>query len=179
MMFKILLSIVCLPILFQACNPPGSTSENEKVVLAGSWKFVADQELDSNNLIVKEDTNVDGLLIYTADGKMSVQLLWQGTRKPMITDSIMNQDGISSGLGLGTNTWTTDQARLIIDTYDAYFGNYSVDWEHNIVTHIIDGNLRPEKNGTTYRRVFTVQDDTLLLRSTDLSKRWQTKWVKN
>jgi hypothetical protein len=178
-MFKTLLSIVCLPILLHACNPSGPIAENQKVVLTGSWKFVADQELDSNNRVVKEDTTVDGLLIYTADGKMSVQLLWQGTRRPILTDSIMNQDGISSGLGLGTNTWTSDQARLIIDTYDAYFGNYIVDWKDNIVTHVIDGTLRPEKTGTTYRRIFAVTDDTLLLRSTDPSKKWQAKWVRN
>jgi hypothetical protein len=165
--------------MLYACNRSSTSSETDKPVLTGSWKFVADQELDSNNLVVKEDKNVDGLLIYTAGGKMSVQLLWQGTRNPIVTDSIMNQDGISSGLGLGINNWTADQAKLIIDTYDAYFGNYTVDWKNSIVTHTIDGNLRPEKAGTAYSRKFTVKDDTLLLRSTDLSKKWQAKWIRN
>ena len=109
---------------------------------------------------------------------MSAQLVWNGTRNQIMSDTIMNHDGISYGTGLGINTWTREQARTIIDTYDAYFGDYVIDWKNQVITHSITGNLRPEKPGTIYKRRFQLKGDTLLLRSTDSKMKWQVAWVK-
>ena len=176
---KIFLFIVIAAI--QSCNPANQKQDNTDNLLIGSWKFIADQELDNNNRGKNEATNVSGLLIYTVDKKMSVQLLWRGSRTSIVNDTIMNQDGKSFGVGLGNNSWTLDQSRKIIDTYDAYFGDYTIDWKNKIVTHIISGNLRPEKEATSYKRSFQIKDDTLFLRSADPdpNMKWQTKWVKN
>ncbi len=164
-----------------SCEPVHQKQQNNDKLLSGSWKFIADQEVDDNNQVKNEDTSVSGLLIYTVDGKMSVHLLWQGSRASLMNDTIMNQDGKSFGVGLGNNSWTPDQSRKIIDTYDAYFGDYSVDWKNKIVTHTIGGNLRPEKEGTTYKRAFQINGDTLFLRSADPdpNMKWQTKWIRN
>ena len=169
-----------LVVTIQSCNTNQKQAHNTNA-LVGSWKFVADQELDNSNHVIKEDTNVSGLLIYTADGKMSVQLLWHGSRASLISDTIMNQDGKSLGVGLGNNSWTLDQSRQIIDTYDAYFGDYATDWDNKIVTHRISGNLRPEKEGTSYKRAFENVADTLFLKSADPDPniKWRTKWIKN
>ena len=165
----------------QSCQTTIQKQEPNNKLLIGSWKFIADQELDDNNQVKNQDTNVSGLLIYTLDGKMSVQLLWHKSRALLVSDSIMKQDGKSFGVGLGNNTWTLDQARKIIDTYDAYFGVYSVNWKDKIVTHTISGNLRPEKERTSYKRAFQVKGDTLFLRSADPAPnmKWQTMWIRN
>jgi hypothetical protein len=178
---KLILCIILMSSIFlQSCNISTNKSKNgNNDLLVGSWKFIADQELDSANRISKQDTSVSGLLIYTLDGKMSVQLLWRGTRSSMINDTIMNQDGKSYGLGSGSNTWTIEQSRKIIDTYDAYFGNYTIDWNKSIVIHTITGNLRPEKVGTSYKRAFQLKGDTLFLRSVDPAMKWQTAWLRN
>ncbi len=171
--------LICMG-MFQSCQTSPQKEVKENPSFTGSWKFVADQEIDNNNQVKNEDTNVRGLLIYTDEGKMSVQLLWHGSRASMLTDSIMNQDGKATGVGMGNNTWTPDQARKIIDTYDAYFGDYSVDWSNHIVTHTISANLRPEKEGAVYKRAYNLVGDTLYLRSADpdTTMRWQTKWIK-
>jgi Lipocalin-like domain len=147
--------------------------------LVGTWKFIADQLLDSTFQVIKEDTAVDGLLIYTPDGKMSVQFIWKGSRGAIIHDSIMKQDGMSTGLGLGNNTWSLDQARQLIDTYEAYFGDYQVDWNTQTVSHIISGNLRPDKAGVVKKRIFKLTGDTLLLRSADPMESWGVLCVRN
>ena len=147
--------------------------------LVGTWKFVADQLLDSNYQVIKEDTAVDGLLIYTPDGKMSVQFSWNGSRVPMMDDSIMKQDGMSTGLGLGNNTWSLDQARQLIDTYEAYFGDYRVDWNTHIVSHIISGSIRPDKAGIVKKRIFKLSGDSLLLHSADPLEKWGVLCVRN
>lgn len=135
--------------------------------------------MDSTGAVINHDTNVDGLLIYAPDGKMNVQLLYKGTRQKIITDTIMNGDGASSHLGLGFNTWSTEQARTIIDTYDAYFGDYSIDWKNHIVTHTMTGNLRPEKSRTIYKRQFKLKNDTLFLQDAKPNQYWKVVWVKN
>lgn len=172
---------IILLIGMQSCNTvttkPGNENENK---LAGSWKVVADQLLDSSYHVIDQDTNIAGLIIYMPDGKMSAQILWKGIRSPIMTDSIMQHDNAATAtLGLGFNTWTFEQTRKLIDTYDSYFGNYTVDWKTNIVTHIMTGNLRPEKEGTVYKRIFKLKGDSLFLRSKDPASRWQVACVRN
>lgn len=169
-----IVSAIALMVLIQSCN---NTHTNQP--LTGSWQIVADQLLDSSNNIIRQDTSVSGLLIYLPNGKMSVQILWKALRASMINDTIMKQDGASAGLGLGFNTWTGAQARKLIDTYDSYFGEYIVDGKTNTVTHTMVGNLRPEKQGTVYKRIFQLKGDSLFLKSTDPALRWQTALTRN
>jgi hypothetical protein len=152
--------------------------QNEKPPHIGTWEFIADQVVDSEGNVIEQDTAVSGILIYTKDGYMSVQLLWNNVRQPIMSDSIMQNDGNSTGLGIGQNTWTPEQDNVLIDSYDAYFGKYSVDSAEGIVTHKINGNMRPEKALTEYRRKFLIKGDTLFLRSVDPKFKWQTVWVK-
>lgn len=146
--------------------------------LHGAWSLKADQMVDVSGKVVEEDTHVDGRLVYSPNGYMSVQLVWWSKREPLMSDTVMRADGISSGVGLGTNSWSAEQNRAWMDSYDAYFGTYQVDEANHIVTHIVQGNLRPEKIGTEYRRVFTLKSDTLFLRSVNPKDRWQTLWVR-
>jgi len=178
-MRTLLFSIFILPFILYSCKQSSNKAKNDNEPLLGSWRFVEEQELDSNGAVINRYTNVEGLLIYSPDGKMNVQLLYKGTRQRIITDTIMNNDGMSSHLGLGFNTWPTEQARTIIDTYDAYFGDYSIDWKEQVVTHTMTGNLRPEKSGTIYKRRFQLRNDTLFLRDAKPNQYWQVIWVKN
>jgi hypothetical protein len=175
---KILPAIIFIT-LFSCNSAKIEIKEETTNDLAGAWRAVADQLIDSSGNVVRQDTNVSGLIIYTADGKMSAQILWKGVRSPLMNDSIMKQDGISTGLGIGSNTWSPEQERKLIDSYDSYFGDYTVDWKANIVTHTMAGNLRPEKEGTVYKRLFKIKNDSLFLRSTDTASRWQVAWVRN
>lgn len=166
-------------ILILSCNPTSNQIGSDTTYnLVGTWKFAADQLLDSNYNVIKEDTAVDGLLIYTAEGKMSVQFIWKDRRGPVMGDSIMKQDGFSAGLGLGNNTWSHELSRLFIDTYEGYFGNYEIDNETNTVSHILSGSLRPDKAGTVKKRIFKLQSDSLFLRSADADDRWGVLCVR-
>ena len=168
------LLFVCL-----SCNTGNTgTQTKEENKLIGAWKAVADQQLDSNNNVIREDTTVAGLIIYTQEGKMSAQILWKGIRSQIMNDSIMKKDGNPTSLGLGYNTWNMDELKNLVDSYDSYFGDYAVDWKTNTVTHIMTGNLRPEKEGTIYKRIFRLKDDSLFLRSADPAARWQMAWIR-
>lgn len=173
--------LYCLVIaMLLCCHTPAESGQKENTnALTGTWKFVADQLLDKNDHIIEQDTAVSGVLIYTADGKMSVQFFWKGKRASMINDSIMKNSGNSTGLGLGNNSWTLDQSRKLIDTYEAYYGDYGVDWKTNVVTHTITGNLRPVTEGTVYKRIFQLRGDSLFLKSDDPAERRGVACVRN
>jgi Lipocalin-like domain len=177
-MKSLLAALIISSLFLQCCKTADKKSEIDNP-LTGSWSFIADQEIDSAGNVINQDTNVTGLLIYAPDGKMSIQSLWKGTRASIITDSIMKQDGVTQGVGLGSNSWSVEQARKLIDTYDAYFGDYSIDKTKNEVTHTITGNLRPEKPTSSYTRSFRIKGDTLFFRSTYKDMKWQTAWLKN
>ena len=170
---------IVLLIFILACHRNNNKAETESEnKLAGSWQFIADQLMDSADHVIKQDTAVSGLLIYTPGGKISVQFLWKATRAPVLNDTLMNKDGKSNGLGLGFNTWDTEEARRLIDTYDAYFGDYRVDWNTNTMTHIVTGSLRPEKEGTIHKRIFQLKADSLFLKSADPAARWRAACVR-
>jgi len=158
---KSLLSALFISSIFlQCCKTADKKKSENDNPLTGSWNFIADQEIDSAGNVINQDTAVTGLLIYTVDGRMSIQSLWKGTRASMINDSIMKQDGSTLGLGLGSNSWDIEQARKLIDTYAC--------------------NLRPDKAGTSYAaRSFRIKGDTLFFRSTYKDMKWQTAWLKN
>jgi Lipocalin-like domain len=174
----ILLLIFIGSFTIYSCNSSSEKVQGAPDSLLGSWKLVADQQVDSLGKVVLQDTSVSGLIIYTPEGKMSVQWLCYGTRNPIMNDSIMSYDGVSYGTGFGKNTWTVEQARTIIDTYDAYFGDYTIDRENQVITHVVTGNLRPEKIEKTYNRKFQLKGDTLLLRDTNPAMYWQAAWVR-
>jgi hypothetical protein len=165
------ISLALVVFVLVSCGQPDSQ-------LAGTWNLVADQELDNDGNVIKEDRNVRGQLIYTPEGNMNVQILWVGTRESMMNEATVKRDGFPAGLGLGENTWTSEQRGLIIDTYDSYFGRYSVDWNESIVSHIVEGDLRPQLKVDTLKRKFTLKGDTLILRGLDLGLRWQVIWVR-
>lgn len=177
-MRSILLLTFIASLIIYSCNSSSEKVTNEADSLLGSWKLVADQQVDSMGKLVLQDTTVSGILIYTPERKMSVQWLSYGTRHPIMNDTIMSHDGVTYGTGFGKNTWSIDEARTLIDTYDAYFGDYTIDWENQVITHIVTGNLRPEKKGKTYYRKFQLKGDTLLLKDKNPAMYWQVAWVR-
>jgi hypothetical protein len=141
--------------------------------LIGTWEFVADQQMDSAGQVLKQDTSVFGSLIYTSNGRMSVQFCWPNDRVKYMSDSVMTRDGNSTGLGIGKNSWTSEENRTWIDTYDSYFGTYNAEMETNTVTHIVEGNLRPERRLKEYKRAYFLNGDTLYLKSSDPKEHWR------
>lgn len=162
---------ILLLILLFACK-------DDRLSLVGTWKFVSDQQIDSLENIISRDDNVDGRLIYTSDGDMSVQLIWFSKREPMMSDTVMNSDGVSTGVGPGTNSRTAEQNSTWIDTYDACFGEYEIQEPSKTVTHRISGNLRPERKGKEYKRYYKITGDTLFLKSTNPADKWRTVWIR-
>jgi hypothetical protein len=128
--------------------------------------------LGAQDEIVARDRDVVGMIVYSPEGRMAVQIMYRRGR-PVVS---AKKDVVSTGLGLGEIRWSAEDARAAIDTYDAYFGTYEVDREQSIVTHHVLGELRPPGVGARYRRRYELRGDDLWLSSTDSKERWRIVW---
>lgn len=95
--------------------------------IVGPWKLVEWVVTDpSGEKSYPYGESPQGLLIYTDDGQMSVQLMNPETHSGDQSDSL---EGIVSG-------------------YFAYYGTYSIDEESKTITHNISGCLAPSWIGS-------------------------------
>jgi hypothetical protein len=134
--------------------------------------MVEEQDIDAKGSVVARDRDVVGMLVYTPDGRMAVQIMYKHGR-PTVTTA---NDVESKGLGMGQVRWGAEAAQAAIDTYDAYFGTYVVDAPRNMVTHRVVGELRPPGMGANYERLFEFHNDELWLSSPDPAQHWRIVW---
>ena len=162
-----------LGLLLTTTLAPGCRNEpaDDAARLIGAWEAVEDQGLSPEGEIVARDTTVVGLLVYTPEGRVAVQLMYQD--RPDVSTA---GDVPSTGVGLGQIHWGAEAAQTAIDTYDAYFGTYEVDAEQDVVTHVVVGELRPPGVGARYRRHFEFRGDELWLTPADPAEHWRVVW---
>jgi hypothetical protein len=94
-----------------------------------------------------------GMLIYTRDGHVSVQLMYPSSAKPLSNEYV--QDG-----------------------YEASFGSYDVnEATHTVTHHVLGSNTGDRLVGKDLPRVFQFSlDGHLIIRSADPSEHWSVTW---
>lgn len=117
--------------------------------LEGTWKLVIFQRLlPTGEWVDYWGEKVEGQLIYTADGYLSVQQMQPGR-------SVFAADAKVFG--------TTQEIVEAFKGYVAYSGRYEVDEEAGIVTHIVECSLFPNWVGQRLERVYQFSDIYLTL----------------
>lgn len=108
--------------------------------LIGSWKLIGMEALDAEgNQTLPWGAYVEGLLIYTDDGWMSLQM-----RKPDANP---------------------DDPEL----FHSYYGMYSVDEKDVSVTHRVISSLNPTWNNSIQVRTYRIDGTLLILESPMIS----------
>jgi hypothetical protein len=90
-----------------------------------------------------------GWLRYESDGRMAVQIMGS------------DRTEFASGEPRGV---TAEEVRGALLSYVAYFGAYEVDEKEGSVTHISEGNTRPNVVGVRQKRMVELAGDRLTLR---------------
>jgi hypothetical protein len=128
----------------------GQASDKERLI--GAWHL---EHIDSPEAEGKPGNlpQPKGMLIYTRDGHMSVQLMY-----PESAGALSNQY-VQSG-------------------YEASFGSYDVDEAAHTLTHHVQGsNTRDRLVGKDLPRAYTLtKDDRLIIRSADSREHWSVTW---
>ena len=109
--------------------------------LVGTWKLVSFTSHCDDGRCIEPWPNAVGRTAYDADGHV-IGLLISRRRN--------EADGRSS----------PPEAR---EEFSAYFGTYSVDIAHGVISHDVSASLSATRASRVIRRSFELSDDTLIL----------------
>lgn len=129
-------------------NEPASHSDKDR--LLGAWHL---DSIDGPDGKPVSDAP-KGMLIYTPDGHISVQLMYAKTS------------------GVRSNEY-------VRDGYEASFGSYDVDEARHLVTHHVQGSITGDLLvGKDLPRMYRFSaEGHLVIRSAHPEERWSVTWV--
>jgi hypothetical protein len=159
-----------LTLMTLLCTAAGCVSNHQDRAaysLVGTWSAQAEETIDSAGRTIASNP-ATGLLVYTPEGRVAVQIVV--LPRPIVP-------AVPEGPG-SVNEWDAGQARKVIETYDAYFGTYESDEVNHTVIHHVQGELRPNLDGSAFHRRYQIEGDRLTLRSTDPREMWQVVWKR-
>jgi hypothetical protein len=119
--------------------------------LIGTWHLVSSEFRHADGEVTYPiGKHAVGLLIYTADGYMAVQLM--RTDRPAFASGDAFQG-------------TPEEIKAAYEGFTAYFGMYTVNETAGTVTHHVQGHTFPNYIGSQVTREFTLVDQCLTLRA--------------
>ena len=149
------ITCLCLLALFSVfCLPASAQNRNRSARerLIGAWHLVriAVSGPDGKS---EPGPQPKGMLIYTRDGHMSVQLMYPHSNSALSNEYVLNG-------------------------YEASFGSYDVDEPAHIVTHHVQGSITGDLLvGRDLPRKFEFRaDGHLIIRSTRPDEHWSVTW---
>lgn len=96
-------------------------------------------------------TNRKGMLIYTRDGHMSVQIMYPPSEAAVSNDYVLNG-------------------------YEASFGSYDVDESAHTVTHRVQASITHGLVGKDLTRAYQFSNGRMIIRSTRPDEHWSVTW---
>jgi hypothetical protein len=118
--------------------------------LAGAWRLAWMEEPGPDGKLTRI-TNRKGMLLYTRDGHMSVQIMFPKS------ESALSNDYVKDG-------------------YEASFGSFEVNEEAHTVTHNVQGSITPGLVGKHLTRVYQFSDEQLIIKSSRPDEHWSVAW---
>jgi hypothetical protein len=116
--------------------------------LEGAWHLVAIEQPDASGAM--RTAKVEGLLVFTGDGHMAVQV------------RNLDLDHVDSAYSSGG--------------YEASYGKITLDLANSIFVYRVDGALVRELVGQDLPRAYSLVDDQLILTSTRDDEQWRVIW---
>ena len=118
----------------------------------GAWRLVWLEEQGVDGKVHKADCT--GLLVYTRDGHMSVQVMY---RNPPAGNSTAPVQYAQGG-------------------YEASFGTYEIDESTHTFTFHVEGALVRTLIGKDLPRAFELSGKQLIVKSTNPEEHWRVAW---
>jgi len=138
-------------VLFSGGQERGSKQEIHDRFI-GAWRLAWLEEPDADRTVHKADCT--GLLVYTRDGHMSVQVMY---RNP--------QTGGQAG-----------PVQYAQGGYEASFGSYRVDENSHTFTFHVEGAMVRSLIGKDLPRAYEMSGNQLVVKSTDPNEHWRVAW---
>lgn len=122
----------------------------------GAWRLAWLEEEGADGKIHRADCT--GLLVYTRDGHMSVQVMY---RNPQANPQKAN---------------SAAPVRYAQGGYEASFGTYQIDERAHTFNYHVDGALVRTLIGKHLTRAFELSGKQLIVKSTDPEEHWRVAW---
>lgn len=140
-----------LTLAFAAGCAPDPAAEPDNPFV-GAWSLASWESRSADGEVtLPYDGNPAGQITYTADGRMSAQLMQVGREE--------FPDAAEAG--------GQEMRDAILGGFFSYYGDYSVDMETGVVTHHVEGALLPGWVGSDRPRSFTFEGPDRLVLSTE------------
>lgn len=137
--------------LAQSAEKKGLASGSDRDKLIGAW-HLADLKAPGADGKMNHVEGLKGMLIYSHDGQMSVQILYPESAATLSNDYVLNG-------------------------YEASFGSYDVDQTKHTLTHHVQGSITHGLVGKDLTRVYRFSDDRhLIIQSTRPDEHWSVTW---
>ena len=144
------LACFSLILFFLASATAAPQQEDLAKRFVGAWRLVSVEGYSPGLPGIYDRPS--GLLIYMSSGQMSAQIVAKKDRKPF------------APFNKGRLTATTEEKAAAFDSYQAYYGTYTVDAKTGTITHHLEGSHIPGREGINNVRWFEFRgDDRLLL----------------
>jgi len=127
-------------------------NEGIQAQLVGAWRVAWIEEQGADGKLHRADRT--GILVYTSDGHMSVQIMARELEAPPATGPVQYEQG----------------------GYEAYYGRYDVDERAHSVTHHVEGALVRTLIGHDLTRVYQLSGKQLILKSSRADEHWTIAW---
>lgn len=151
------ISLIVVFAVVGATGLSGSPNHEDKASLRdrliGAWRLAELEEPDADGKIHKADCT--GLLVYTRDGHMSVQVMYRN--------------------GQGGNGAAPVQYAQ--GGYEASFGSYQIDDARTFTFHV-EGALVRTLIGKDLKRVYELTGNQLIVKSPDPNEHWKVAWER-
>jgi hypothetical protein len=149
---SVLTAVVALSGVSLAQSPgkkePRAGSAGEKLI--GAWQLIS-LEFPEADGKMNRVADLKGMLIYTRDGHVSVQLMYPKSASGLTNDYVKNG-------------------------YEASFGSYDVNEQAHTVTHHVQGSITAGLVGKDLPRAFQFSDGHLIISSTRPDEHWSVTW---
>ena len=140
-------------VLFAMAFTLSAAAQTAREKLIGAWHLV---RIDASGPDGRPASGPQpkGMLVYTRDGHMSVQLMYPASAKTLSNE-------------------------YVVKGYDASFGSYDIDENAHTVTHHVQGSItRNQLVGKDLPRKFEfTPDGHLIIRSTRPDEHWFVTWA--
>ncbi len=137
--------------LAQSAEQKGPTTISDREKFIGAWHLASLGESGADGT-VNSVAGLKGVLIYSRDGHMSVQLMYPESAAALSNDYVLNG-------------------------YEASFGSYDIDEAKHTITHHVQGSNTHGLVGKDLVRVYQFTDDGhLIIKSARSDEHWSVRW---
>jgi lipocalin-like protein len=154
-LFSLSMMLLFLGMTMTLSGSQGRGKDDIRDRFVGAWRLVWLEEPGTDGKRQKADCT--GLLVYTRDGHMSVQVMYQN---PPASSPASNSAPLQYAQG----------------GYEASFGRYEIDQSSHTFTFHVDGALVRSLIGKDLPRAFELSDKQLIVKSTQPEEHWRVAW---